>query len=246
MNRTHAEPFLVGALALALACSFGVRAWLQTRDTSATVGSEPLQRVQGFDDLLPRTADEIRRADYFDDDRDRKLIDLWGAKGLSISGAGDPPTLDVSPPPAGTPDETLRDSVCRSAAVVMGHTVARRTLLTSGKSSLFTDYSIAVQRWFRPRDETEKSIILSFPGGEVELDGKVLRLDIGPRLPVLHLRQDYILFLRELGNRRGVAAEGYGLAAPAVLLPTASASTDDTPARYLARIRQLADSCAGR
>jgi hypothetical protein len=179
------------AALIGLVCLAPVDVAAQGRGRDAR--QDPVPRVESLSDILPKTADEQRRAQYFDLPGFAKLLD----QPPGTAGIVSPEAPHMAPPPPGTPPPTaeqlqqqqrerFRRAICALDAIAIGTPGSRRVLLNKSGTWLFTDLQVSVDRWIVPGTLTTRTATFSFSGGAVNVAGRVLSADSGrgrgPRL----------------------------------------------------------------
>ena len=180
----------------------------QTGDTPATQDvADPVQVVRDLSELRPQTSSERARADLFDPSLKvfgnlSEILERGGG-GRSLPHRGGIPAygnavgFGLEQPPGA--QDLLRLKVCSSDAVLIGRAETRRAFSTKSETWLFTDYMVNVERWLRP-EALPRPITVSAPGGQVIVGTTRITVSQGRPLPVLGLRQSYLLFLKNIEN----------------------------------------------
>jgi hypothetical protein len=179
----------------------------QARDRVQNQDTVP--RLESVNDIQPKTADEQRRAEYFDRPGWPKLLDMPPGT-VGIVSREEP---SKAPPPPGTPSpapptaeqlqrrqqENFRRAVCSVDAIAIGTPQSRRVLLTKSGSWLFTDLQVSIERWIVPGSLTTRTATFSFGAGTVNVAGRVLSVPgTGPRL-----NETAAFFLRTIKGSAG-------------------------------------------
>jgi len=241
----------VSAVILALAVIHESTGHSQTQtarpDASARMPNA-VQRVDSFDDIRAKTADELKRARAFDQYQGcniclsgRRLTDFPdGTIRVTTGGAGH--LVDLGPPP--TPERWLWDQACRADAIAIGRPASRRALLNAEESYLFTDYSIDVDEWIRRLDGHDRTVTMSLPGGDVYVGAAFYSAGSSHAL-VLALGQRYVLFLKVTPADAKVETFGAprALSVAAPQGPSPASESDDA---FLKSVRDYAKDCPPR
>ena len=142
------------------------------------------------------TETQRRHSKLYENRRNRKLRDLPSPVDLVVSTPwGSSPEENIPR----TLDEFLRVSVCSADAVVVGIVKNKSSQLTDEGTFIFTDSEMTVEEILKnnssaniqPRDD----VLLTRPGGAVELNGKILRVTDRSFKP-LEVEHKYLVFLR--------------------------------------------------
>jgi len=153
---------------------------------------EAIPLVADFQALAAVTPEEKARAAYFDRAGQPLLEQPPGAV-IEFPGL---PVVLAAPPP-GAPPPTRQDNmrafeasvatgVCRADAVAVGQLTPVRVLLNLSGTWLFTDYSIAIERWLRSNgvETSRKPVIAGLSGGHVRVGERILSTTVSGGGPV--------------------------------------------------------------
>ncbi len=135
-------------------------------------GAEEIYKVGSFDELEPKTANELALAKYFR----MGTVKLRAPDAPPSVGfiAGPPDPVIVPPDAKPDPDKPLRDQVCRVDAVAVGQISSRKVLLNATGTWLFTMYTVQVKSALRPVS-LPSELTLGIRSGVVEVSGKTFR-----------------------------------------------------------------------
>ncbi|HBB94333.1 MAG TPA: hypothetical protein DC054_02990 [Blastocatellia bacterium] len=126
----------------------------------------------------------------------KKLSDSPGDLQLNITA---PWVEAVNDSPSTSTEEFLRTATCEAQAIVIGRVKNKTSMLTEDGRFVFTDYELQVEETLRDnRDapiQPESVLIISRPGGAVELDGKTFRVTDDSFEP-MEANGRYLLLLR--------------------------------------------------
>jgi hypothetical protein len=193
----------------------------------------------------------------YENNRRRKLRDLPNPVELVIS---TPWGVDDKEQMPGTFDEFLQLSLCSANVVLVGIVKTNQSQLTTDGTFVFTDSDITVEEVIKGTDSTVQTfsnILVTRPGGAVDLNGKVLKVRDKAFQP-LQVNHKYLLFLRSIpatgAYQQLNSKSGFELSQNSVKSLTdenlaVPIEQDISPTNLIARVRAAATKCqrdAGR
>jgi hypothetical protein len=185
--------------------------------SQASNQQKAVKKVKDASELRPKEADDRKLADFFD----REGPSVLENKLIVIPNDEDVPVAPTDPDSPPQEQDRLRAIVCDSDAIIVGQAVDTRTLLNRSETFLFTDFTVAVTNWIKPRGGPG-TVNVAMLGGAVEVGNTLLK---STALPILELQKSALLFLKRIPG----VSHAYGLTSRAVRLESGVVVNADLP-----------------
>jgi hypothetical protein len=184
----------------------------------------------------------------------KKLSDSPGDLQLKISA---PWVEAVNDSPSTSTEDFLQTATCEAQAIVIGRVKSKSSMLTEDGRFVFTDYELQVEEKLRDNPDApiqpEGVLIVSRPGGTVELNGKTFRVTDDAFEP-MEVNGRYLLLLRFIpttGAYQAINSHGsFELKDNKVHRLTKQPlpylfSYEENAAAFVAQVYAAADKCRG-
>ncbi len=161
-------------------------------------------RVATFEELEPRTAEEIALARFFRDKGHARLTEMSEVNLKEAVDYRPIPPRSGSRPNESASERYFRASICNAEAVFVGRVSDYQVRVTEGGTWLFTTYTVVPVSTVQPLNLADE-VSLSIASGVVDVGGKVVTT---MTLPLLKNGRHYLFFANRVPGNRGYVAEG--------------------------------------